>query len=340
MGRWQRDAKLYGDILSKTPFAVGVPSLMELFKKKELLKNSGGARVHLTMKLQSDHRTVKHGAANHGTADTAEHGAGEHGIAEQHDTGRSTAVEEVVQRMHASYTKNAGAHPERMLKFLRAFVLGPDLKRVEDMCIGGDQNNLAGSPGGDPPNLYERLWGPGEKPKNGLVGAFAKLEQVTTRGAHFAVGLLDESTPAAALRMAKGDLERVTVLPRSAHYFDPQDVQEFLLPRIKEVFEAALAGALAGGNKKNNLEDGREQALAFGAATESREAVLQDYSVTLGGGEWGDGGLISSLPQLASMAALGKRWETRAAGPAAFWPTGPSKAPSLAKAANSLDFQV
>ena len=90
-------------------------------------------------------------------------------------------------------------------------------------------------------------------------------------------------------------------------------MQEFLLPKIAAVLFKGSAPFVS----RATWGD----ALAFTASTETREKKLQKYSLTLGGGEWGDAGLVSSLPQLASMAALGKRWEFSGAGPSPFWPT-------------------
>lgn len=166
------------------------------------------------------------------------------------------------------------------------------------------------------------------------------------------------------------------VLPHSAHVYDAADAEKILLPRIAAAFneqgrsrskipsedslaaivtdhedavaEGSLrsahgAGAAGGGAQQQpwTLGESREDARAFARATEVREAALQDHAITLAGGEKHDNGanLISSLPQLASMAALGKRWETPRAGRAKFWPIG-QKAPSLATADNALEFQV
>lgn len=96
-----------------------------------------------------------------------------------------------------------GAHPWRMLEHVRAFVMGPDLKQVPDMCSAGVSVV---------PKLYDTLWGIAE---NEVTGAFGSLEQkaaANAPAAHFGVGLLDEATPATALWMAGYDYPRVVVL--------------------------------------------------------------------------------------------------------------------------------
>lgn len=141
------------------------------------------------------------------------------------------------------------------LKHLRLFVLGSG-RKVLRMCNGGgeDHHDSATSTTKEADVstfLYENLWGDFENRPSGPFGTFEgeKLYRPIAKKSWLAVGLLDEATPGNALSMLRStnleggdegrdevDLQRVTVLPHSAHVYDDADIEQILLPKMARVF--------------------------------------------------------------------------------------------------------
>ena len=225
-------------------------------------------------------------------------------------------------------------NPDAVVKFIKAFVVGPKSRGVERAATRrNDENRKNGAivlPGmcSSKESFWEhivRLLSNEEEEDETTVKVNGGADPEIFRGVTIVVGVLDYSTPASAIALAGGNSNwsNVLVLPRSAHVYNELDVKDILLPHLARRFGFAKVWSSrerpahwSPSTSEKERRSSQEREDVFAQATALRERSLREQASAP---PTSPHSYPNALPQLVSMAALGTRFVTPEGENIPFW---------------------